>query len=134
MVANVNAKTLYERMIGEEHCRCSSAAGSAATGTTTPCRWFIWASVHDVVVEGDRQVEQVAWFDAVFDDGWLAGDAAHDQEEGLPGRRQAPATTATGHAQRCHGDRAARRYRARGIAAADGADESDEQPGQRPGR
>jgi hypothetical protein len=90
------------------------------------------STVDDIVVEGDRQVEHVARFDALLDDGRFAGDATHDQGEGSPARRQAPATAATGHARRCHGDRAPRNCRARGIAAADGADESDEQPGQRP--
>jgi hypothetical protein len=49
------------------------------------------SAVYDIVVEGDRQVEQVARFNTLLDDGWLACDAAHNQEDGLPGRRQAPA-------------------------------------------
>jgi hypothetical protein len=35
-------------------------------------------AVDDIVVEGDRQVEQVTRFDTLLDDGWLASDAAHD--------------------------------------------------------
>ena len=55
-------------------------------------------AVHDVVVKGDRQVEHVARYHTLLDDGWLASDAADDQKDRLPGRRQAPATAATGHA------------------------------------
>jgi hypothetical protein len=32
-------------------------------------------AIHDIVVEGDRQIEDVARFDALLDDGWLAGYA-----------------------------------------------------------
>ena len=45
-------------------------------------------AVHDVVVKGDRQVEHVARYHTLLDDGWLASDAADDQKDRLPGRRQ----------------------------------------------
>jgi hypothetical protein len=52
----------------------------------------------------------------------------------MPARRQAPTTAAAGHAQRCHTNGPRRGYQARGIAAADGANQPDEQPRQRPRR
>jgi hypothetical protein len=83
-----------------------------------------WRAIHDIVVEGDSQIEDVARFDALLDDGWLAGDATHDQEDRLPGRRQAPAATATRHAQCGDTDRASPGYQTRRIAAAHDVDES----------
>ena len=61
-----------------------------------------WCTVYDIVVEGDRQIEHVTRFDALLDDGRLASDAAHDQQDGLSGRRQSPTPAATGHAECCH--------------------------------
>jgi hypothetical protein len=45
-------------------------------------------AIHDIVVEGDCQIEHVARFDALLDDSWPASDATHDQEDRLPGGRQ----------------------------------------------
>ena len=56
------------------------------------------STVHDVMVEGDRQVEEVARFHALIDHSGFACDAPYDQQQGLPGRRHAPATATTGHA------------------------------------
>ena len=78
-------------------------------------------AIYYIVVEGNRQIEHVARFDAFLDDGWLAGDATHDQEDRLPGRRQPPTTTATGHAQRGDTDRASCGCQTRRIAVAHGA-------------
>lgn len=77
------------------------------------------STIDDIVVEGDRQVEHVARFDALFDDGRFASDATNDQQDGLPGRRQSPTPAATGHAQCCHTDCAGRCHRTCGIAADD---------------
>jgi hypothetical protein len=52
------------------------------------------SAVHNVVIEGDRHVEEVARFDALLDDGGLASDAADDQEEGLPGCTDLSSSTA----------------------------------------
>ena len=35
-------------------------------------------AIHDIVVEGDRQIEHVARFDALLDDGWRASDATDE--------------------------------------------------------
>jgi hypothetical protein len=35
-------------------------------------------AIHDIVVEGDRQIEHVAQFDALLDDGWRASDATDE--------------------------------------------------------
>ena len=40
----------------------------------------------------------MARFDALLEDCWLTSNPAYDQKDGLPGRRQTPATAATGHA------------------------------------
>jgi hypothetical protein len=86
-------------------------------------------AIHDIVVEGDCQIEHVARFDALLDDGWPASDATHDQEDRLPGRRQPPAAAATSHAQCGDTDRASRGYQTRRIAATHGSDKSDKQSG-----
>jgi hypothetical protein len=55
-------------------------------------------AVHNVVVEGDSQTKQVARFHPLLNDSGLAGDAADDEEQRLPGRCQAPAPATTRHA------------------------------------
>jgi hypothetical protein len=66
------------------------------------------SAIDNIVVKGHRQIEHVPRFDTPVDDCWLTTDPTHDQEDRLPGRRQAPAATATGHAQRSDTDRAGR--------------------------
>ena len=44
------------------------------------------STVHDVMVDGDCQVEKVPRFHALIDDSWFACDAPDDEQEGLSGR------------------------------------------------
>ena len=36
-------------------------------------------AVYHVMIEGNGHVEEVAWFNALMDDSWFAGDAADDK-------------------------------------------------------